>query len=113
MGMSAPAAHAFEPRTELEARMVALLGEVAELKRLVAAQRDEIARLKGLKGRRSIKPSGMEDATEPKRGGKRGKHRGRRGKVTPRVAIESQGIRAEAPAGSQFKRYEPYHAQSA
>ena len=76
-------------RAELEARFVELLSEVSELKQIVATQRDEIARLKGLKGRPSIKPSGMEDATGPKRGGKRVKRR-RRGKVTPRVVPETE-----------------------
>ena len=87
-----------------------LLGELAGLKRIVAAQRDEIARLKGLKGRPSIKPSGMENATEPKSGGKRAKRRGR-GKVTPRVAPETKVLRVAVPGGSQFKGYEPYQVQ--
>src|SRR5947209_2379781 len=97
-------------RAELEARIVELLGELAELKRIVAAQRDEIARLKGLKGRPSIKPSGMENATEPKPGGKRAKRRGR-GKVTTRVMPETEVLQVTVPKGSQFKGYEPYQVQ--
>jgi hypothetical protein len=96
--------------SQLKELVVELLGEVADLKRLVAAQRDEIARLKGLKGRPAIKPSGMEKGREPKPGGKQSKHR-RRGKVTPRVRPEIEVLQVAHPPGSQFKGYEPYQVQ--
>ena len=94
----------------LKALVVQLLSKVAEQERLIAELREENARLKGLNGRPRIKPSGMEDASEPKRSAKRGKHR-RRGKIVPRVAIEDRVIKAQVPPGSRFKGYESFVVQ--
>jgi hypothetical protein len=97
-------------RPELEALLVALLGEVEALKQLAGEQREEIARLKGLKGRPTIKPSGMEKGTEPAKPRGPEKRRGR-GKVTPRVPVEDQVVNATVPPGSRFKGYQPFLVQ--
>ena len=83
---------------ELKALVAELLAKLAELERTVAAQREEIARLKGLKGRPKIKPSGMEQATEPTPP-RDGKGRRRRGKVVPLVPVEERVLPATVPPG--------------
>ena len=97
-------------RPELEVLLIELFGEVAALKQTVSELREEIARLKGLKGRPDIKPStpsGMDNATKP---AKKGKRRFR-GKVTPRVKIEDQVVKVAVPEGSRFKGHEPFLVQ--
>src|SRR3954453_1977943 len=94
--------------TELKALVLELLGKVAALEQTVAAQRAEIARLKGLKGRPVLKPSGMEAASEPK---PLSPPKGRRGSVRPRVAVEDQVIKATVPPGSRFKGYADFFVQ--
>src|SRR4051812_21148450 len=94
--------------TELKGLVIELLGKVASLEQAVAAQRTEIARLKGLTGRPALKPSGMEKASDPK---PPSPPKGRRGPVTPRVAVEDQVVEAAVPPGSRFKGYADFVLQ--
>ncbi|MBB4268321.1 hypothetical protein [Roseospira visakhapatnamensis] len=92
------------------------LGLLEENARLVSengALRDEIARLKGLKGKPDIKPpskpSGMDKATDkrPRREGKR-----RRGPKKPSGVVEERRIAVDGvPPGSRFKGTERFTVQ--
>jgi hypothetical protein len=96
---------------ELKSLVLKLLDEMADLRRTVALQRDEIARLKGGSGRPNIKPSGMDRATEPPPAVPRGKRR-RRGSTKARLAIhEARTLTAAAPPGSRFKGYAGFLVQ--
>jgi hypothetical protein len=96
-------------RAELESLLLELFSKVAALEKTASEQREEIARLKGLKVRSTIKPSGMDKGTEPAKPGE-GKRRFR-GKVTPRVGIEDQVVKVAVPDGSRFKGHEPFLVQ--
>jgi hypothetical protein len=96
-------------RAELESLLLELFSKVAALEKTASEQREEIARLKGLKVRLTIKPSGLDKGTEPSKPGK-GKRRFR-GKVTPRVGIEDQVVKIAVPEGSRFKGHEPFLVQ--
>ena len=104
----------FEPLSpaELKGLVIGLLEKVAALERTVTALRDEIARLKNVPGRPVIKPSGMENATQPKPPTGQGRGRKSGGKKTARRVIhEDRVIQAAAPCGSRFKGYEDFVVQ--
>ena len=92
---------------ELKGLVVQQWEQLVELQRLVAALRDEIARLKGGPGRPNIKPSGMEKAIEPKPPGSCGDKKRRRGSTRSRLTIDEERTAkvAAPPRGSRFKGY--------
>jgi hypothetical protein len=96
---------------ELKSLVVRQWEEMVELRRMIGALRDEIARLKGGPGRPNIKPSGMEQATEPQPGGPRGQRRPRGGTTAKLSINEEQTVKVTAPRGSRFKGYTRFIVQ--
>ena len=90
---------------DLKRLVLQLLEKVATLEGENAALREENVRLKGLKGRPKLRPSGMEQATDRTPTGGKADKRRRRGAKRPRVT-EERVITVTPPAGSRFKGYE-------
>jgi len=96
---------------ELKGLVVKQWEQIVELQRMVAALRDEIARLKGGPGRPNLKPSGMERGTEP--AGSSGKRKRPRGSTRSKLTIdEERTVTVVAPPrGSRFKGYASFVVQ--
>jgi hypothetical protein len=111
--MSRPADLDSLSNADLKGLVLKLLEEVAELRRTIASQRDEIARLKGGSGRPTIKPSGMDKATEPKPPSSAGSEPRPKGGKTSRLSIHEERIVeiAAPPHGSRFKGYANFVVQ--
>jgi hypothetical protein len=97
---------------ELKGLVVKQWEQMVELQRMVAALRDEIARLKGAPGRPNIKPSGMERGTEPKPPGP-GDRKRPRGSTRSKLTIhEERTVKvATPPRGSRLKGYTSFVVQ--
>jgi hypothetical protein len=98
---------------ELKGLVVTQWEQMVELQRMVAALRDEIARLKGGPGRPNIKPSGMERGTDPKPPGSSGDRKRPRGSTRSKLSIhEERTVKVAAPPqGSRFKGYTSFVVQ--
>ena len=108
---------------ELRTLVIRLLEANAKLEAMVAAQAEEIARLKNLKGRPQIKPSGMEKGTDPEAGvapgdgtTKKKRRRPRRKQGQPksaRLIVDDDHVVPFTPEpGWRFKGYKPYTVQN-
>ena len=99
--------------TELKGLVVKQWEQMVELQRMVAALREEIARLKGRPLRPNLKPSGMEQGTEPKPAGSPGDRKRARGSTRSKLSInEERMVKVAAPPrGSRFKGYTSFVVQ--
>jgi hypothetical protein len=101
---------------ELRSLVVSLLGAVAQLEAKVAALSEEIARLKRLKGRPNLKPSGMEKGTDtppaPSGGTGRPKRRDPQPPKSARLIVDEDRVVPLAPQpGWRFKGFKFYTVQ--
>jgi Transposase IS66 family len=102
---------------ELRSLVVSLLETVAQLEAKVAALTEENTRLKGLKGRPNLKPSGMEKGTDPSpppsgKAAQRQRRRQPRPPKSARLIVDEDRVVPLAPQpGWRFKGFKFYTVQ--
>src|SRR3954447_18930286 len=102
---------------ELRSLVVSLLEIVAQLEAKVAALTEENTRLKGLKGRPNLKPSGMEKGTDPSppppgKAGQRQRRREPRPPKSARLIVDEDRVVPLSPQpGWRFKGFKFYTVQ--
>ena len=97
---------------DLKRLVLEVLEENAKLRSENEALREEIARLKGLKGRPQLKPSGMDKQAKARQKAKQGRKQAKRRRGAKRLAVDQDRVIAiPHPEGSRFKGYEDYVAQ--
>ena len=94
---------------ELRALVERLVSTIVRLEEKIDGLNEEVARLKGVKGRPDIKPSGLEKETNKRLSGTDGEKRrggaGKRSKTETLPIDTTRIVTIEAPAGSRFKGY--------
>ena len=86
--------------------------KISEQGAQIAGLREELARLKGLKGRPKLKPSGMEKQAKARDKAKQGRKQAKRKRGAKKLMVdEDRVIATPHPAGSVFKGYEDYVVQ--
>src|SRR3954454_2698105 len=100
---------------ELRSLVVSLLETVAQLEVKVAALTEENARLKGLKGRPKLKPSGMEKGTDPLPAASGKTDRPQRRRDPPKsarlIVNEDREVPLSPQPGWRFKGFKVYTVQ--
>lgn len=97
---------------DLKRLVLEVLEENAKLRSENEALREEIARLKGLKGRPRLKPSGMDKQAKARQKAKQGRKQAKRRRGAKRLAVDQDRVIAiPHPEGSRFKGYEDYVAR--
>jgi hypothetical protein len=97
---------------DLQRFVLELLEEKAKLRSEIEGLREEVARLRGLKGRVKLKPSGMDKQAKARQKAKQGRKQAKRTRGAKRLAVDEERVIATPhPEGSRFRGYEDYVAQ--